>query len=107
MMASYLLHYVNVWAVILPFMLYTIGIGFVAANTYANAMEDFSHIAGAAASAYGFIQVSGTFTIMWLVSQFHTEDQAGLAVTLLLLSVSAFIAFRYAKSEQLTPANEN
>lgn len=94
MLGGYFLQINNVWAVLAPMILFTIGAGLIFANSFAGAMEDFASMAGTASSLYGFLQILGTFGMTWVVTKFAVHNQFVLATALLFLGVSALVVFR-------------
>ncbi len=81
------------WVVLLPMIGFVMGAGFIFPNAFSGAMEDFANKAGTAASWFGFLQILGTCFVSWLVTKFPVTDQSVLAMTLLVLAVSAIFIY--------------
>ena len=77
----------NVWVVLVPFMVFNSGTGLLFSNVPAIAMEDFSSNAGSAAAVYGCIQILGAVLTTTLVSYLPDHSQTSLALILTAVAV--------------------
>lgn len=88
----------NVWVVLLPFMIFNAGLGLLFSNVPAIAMEDFASNAGSAAAVYGCVQILGAVLTTTLVSYLPDHSQTALAIILTvvgLLTASAMALIRW------------
>jgi Bcr/CflA subfamily drug resistance transporter len=90
---------ISVLSIMIPMLVFVIGIGIVSANTGAGALTPFGHIASVASALYGCIQILVTFIVSWLVAHLHAKNQNPLAATLVVLAFLAVLFYAFAQKE--------
>lgn len=83
----------NVWAVILPQMLFMVGTGMVLPQTMAGAMANFPHMAGSASALYGFGQMTVAAAAGILVGQLHDGTSVVMAVIIASCACAALASY--------------
>lgn len=100
MLSLSLLGFMNVLAIMLPWLFFVIGICLVFANAMTSAFHPFAHIAGAAGALYGCLQVLGAVLTSFFVATINETNQTPLALILILLStLSLFIFYFFIRKE--------
>ncbi|MCP5366361.1 MAG: multidrug effflux MFS transporter [Hyphomicrobiales bacterium] len=79
----------GIWVIMLPFALYTFGMGFVFPNAMAGAMAPYPRIAGTASAVLGCIQMGVSALAATLLGRLTLHSQLPLAVALLVLALMA------------------
>ncbi len=77
--------------VLLPMMVYLLGLGFVQPNATALAMEPHARYAGIASSVIGSMQTAGGALAGYFVGAFYNHTPQSLAVTVAVLATLAFM----------------
>jgi DHA1 family 2-module integral membrane pump EmrD-like MFS transporter len=91
-MLSLALHgVINIYSIIFPIGLFSVGAGLVFSNAMAAAFQAFGHIAGSGGAMYGFLQILGTSLTSLFVSTLHTANQLPLAIIFTSLGCVALI----------------
>lgn len=96
----------HVSAIILPQMIYMIGVGIVIPQSMAGAMAPFPHIAGTASALYGFLQMSLAAAVGVLVGHYHDGTPRSMATSIALmglLTLGGFLMLR--RQQQRTEPN--
>lgn len=85
----------NVWAIVLPLIIFLTGTGMIYNNATAAALTPFGRIAGKASAVYSFIQLLAGGCMSGIAS--HLSADTGLSLALLLTgaAVIALLAFYY------------
>ncbi|ACL56753.1 drug resistance transporter, Bcr/CflA subfamily [Methylobacterium nodulans ORS 2060] len=86
----------SVSTLILPLVLYAVGIGILGPNAVAGLMNVDPHAAGAASSLYGFLQMAFGALFTLSVAAWHDGSATPVAVTLLSAASAAALALRRA-----------
>ncbi|MGY2051891.1 multidrug effflux MFS transporter [Methylobacterium sp. JK268] len=86
----------SVATLILPLVLYAVGIGILGPNAVAGLMNVDPHAAGAASSLYGFVQMTCGAVFTLAVAAWHDGTATPVAVTLLAAASLAALALRRA-----------
>ena len=87
-----LLNYLNLWVIMLPMTLFSMGVGFTFSNAFAGAFHPFPRMAGAVGALYGCLQIVGAAAASALIAGLPDTTQmplAGFLVTLSLLAITA------------------
>ena len=79
----------NVWVVVVPMMIFGVGIGLIFGNCMVLAFKTIDKSRGLAGALYDFAQVFGAFFVIAAVAHVHLYDQFFLAITLVALSLFA------------------
>ena len=80
-------------ALIVPEMVYFLGIGFLLPNTQAAAMTPFPERAGAASSLIGFAQMTSAALVSWIMAASLGGSALPLVVVMALAGMGAFAVF--------------
>ncbi|WP_150911661.1 Bcr/CflA family multidrug efflux MFS transporter [Marinobacter halotolerans] len=83
----------SVWAIILPQMVFMVGVGMVLPQTMAGALASFPAMAGSASALFGFIQMVVAAFIGVLVGYFHNGTPVVMATIIALCAVSALASY--------------
>lgn len=94
----------NVWVVLVPFMVFNAGSGLLFSNVPAIAMEDFSANAGSAAAVYGCIQILGAVATTTLVSYLPEHSQTALAIILTIVGLIVVVSMALIRWPGAAPA---
>lgn len=81
------IHWLSVWAVLLPCMSYIFAGGMVFTNAVSNALTPFPKMAGTAGALYGCMQLLGGFIGSSVMTLWHANSAMPLAVTFCVLAV--------------------
>ncbi len=76
----------NIWVVIIPFLIYTIGSQMLFSNCYSNSMDYMQTMLGLTAAVFAFVQMSCTSLGSMVVAFIHVSNQTPLAAFLLALA---------------------
>ena len=82
-----LLHFLNLYVIIIPMLIIVMGIGFISPNAAAFAFEPFPKIAGSAAAIFGCIQMFTYAVVTYFATLFREQNQIVLAVLLLVPAI--------------------
>jgi MFS transporter, DHA1 family, multidrug resistance protein len=82
-------------AIIVPMLIYMIGMGIVMPNSMAGAIGPYPKMAGAAAAMMGFIQMMLASLVGFLVGQLDDGTQIPMAAAVAASGVLTFLAFRF------------
>ena len=102
MLIGYYVVGLNLWAIMIPVVLYIFGSSFIWPNAFAIAFTPFGHIAGYAGALYGFTQIGGAALISSLVAYLPNETQLPLALVIIIASGLAFVMYRFANRESIS-----
>jgi MFS transporter, DHA1 family, multidrug resistance protein len=83
----------SVWAIILPQVVFMIGVGMVLPQTMAGALASFPAMAGSASALFGFIQMVVAAFVGVLVGYFHNGTPVVMATIIGLCAVSALASY--------------
>lgn len=84
----------HVAAVVVPHMVYMVGVGIVMPQSMAGALAPFPHMAGAASALLGFIQMSFAAGVGVLVGHYHDGSPLTMSFSIALMGVLTLISFR-------------
>ena len=87
----------SIAALVIPEMLYFIGVGFLLPNTLAAAMTPFPERAGAASSLMGFAQMTSGALVGSLLGALLGESAWPLAIVTAIAGVGGFVIFHLSK----------
>ena len=94
MLIFVLIGFINVWVVLIPFLLFNAGAGLIFSNMSSVIMVDFKSSAGSASAVYGCIQILGSVIATAIIAVISEQTQLGLAIVLCALAIiSAFCLF--------------
>lgn len=88
----------NIYAIMLPIILFYFGSTFIWPNAFATAFTPFGSIAGYAGALYGFMQICGAAVLAGVVSYLPDSDQFIMAVMMLVSSICAWLVYEFGKS---------
>lgn len=80
-----MLDFLNVYVVIIPVMIYTVGASFIFANSVAGAFTPFAKTAGVASAIFGSMQVLVAAITGSVIILLHEHDQLPLAIVYMIL----------------------
>jgi DHA1 family bicyclomycin/chloramphenicol resistance-like MFS transporter len=83
----------HVAAIVLPQMIYMIGVGIVMPQSMAGALAPFPHMAGTASALLGFIQMSVAAGIGVLVGHYHDGSPRSMALSIALMGIFTLVSF--------------
>ncbi|WP_428608249.1 Bcr/CflA family multidrug efflux MFS transporter [Sedimenticola sp.] len=83
----------HVAAIVLPQMIYMIGVGIVMPQSMAGALAPFPHMAGTSSALLGFIQMSVATGVGVLVGHYHDGSPRSMALSIALMGVLTLISF--------------
>lgn len=83
----------SVMSIVLPMLIFVVGVGIVYPNTNMGALSPFTAIAGSAGALQGGLQMLGAGFLGVGLAHVESGNQFTLAVTLTLLSILGLIAF--------------
>lgn len=83
----------HVAAIVLPQMIYMIGVGIVMPQSMAGALAPFPHIAGTSSALLGFIQMSVAAGVGVLVGHYHDGSPLSMALSIALMGIFTLISF--------------
>ncbi|MCW8944862.1 MAG: multidrug effflux MFS transporter [Sedimenticola sp.] len=83
----------HVAAIVVPQMIYMIGVGIVMPQSMAGALAPFPQMAGTASALLGFIQMSFAAAIGVLVGHYHDGSPLSMALSIALMGVLTLISF--------------
>lgn len=98
MLIPALLERIDVFAIMLPMLLYMVGAGLVFSNAFAGAFHFFSKISGFTGALYGCLQILGGTLAAAIMAFLHAQNQIPLAVFLLLVGFFNFFFQRLGHS---------
>lgn len=84
---------INLWAIIIPIILFYFGSTLIWPNAFAIAFTPFGEIAGYAGALYGFMQLSGGAVMGSLVAYLPTQNQIPLAIIITSSSILAWMIY--------------
>lgn len=83
----------NVFAIVIPVIVFYFGSTFIWPNAFAAAFTPFGEIAGYAGSLYGFMQIGGAAVVAGAMSYLPDDNQEAFAIVLTLLSVASWLVY--------------
>lgn len=86
MLAGYWFFGINIWAIVMPAILFYFGSTFIWPNAFATAFTPFGQIAGYAGALYGFMQISGGAIMGALMAYLPNGNQVILALVFVVAS---------------------
>ena len=84
----------TVAALIVPEMLFFLGVGFMLPNTMAAAMSPFPERAGAASSLMGFAQMTSAAVVGWIMGVYLGGTAMPLVIVMAIAGVGSFAVFQ-------------
>lgn len=90
----------GLWPICLPIFLFYFGANFIWPNAFASAFSPFGHIAGYAASLYGFMQLGGGAVISGVLGLLPKDSAIPLAATMLVCVSLAWLAYEAASARR-------
>jgi DHA1 family bicyclomycin/chloramphenicol resistance-like MFS transporter len=84
-------------SVIVPVMIYMLGMGLVQPNATAAAMAPHGRLAGVASSVIGSLQTAGGALSGWVVGAFYDHTPTSLALTVGAMGVATFLVHASAR----------
>lgn len=95
MAAFALVDYTNVAAVLVPMILYMVGMGLVLPNAAAGGIGPFPKMAGAASSLLGFCQYGIAAAVGYAVGHAFDDSQIPMAVAIALMGIGSFLCYAF------------
>ena len=89
-------------ALVIPEMIYFMGIGFLLPNTQAAAMQPFPERAGAASSLIGFAQMMSAALVSWIMAAQLGQTALPMAIVMAVAGLGAFLVFHTTKRHRKT-----
>ena len=83
----------HVAVIVLPQMIYLIGVGIVMPQSMAGALAPFPHMAGTASALLGFIQMSVAAGVGVLVGHYHDGSPLSMSLSIALMGIFTLISF--------------
>ncbi len=83
----------HVAAIVVPQMIYMMGVGIVMPQAMAGALAPFPHMAGTASAFLGFIQMSFAAVIGVLVGHYHDGSPLSMALSIALMGILTLVSF--------------
>ncbi|MCW8890914.1 MAG: multidrug effflux MFS transporter [Sedimenticola sp.] len=83
----------HVAAIVVPQMIYMVGVGIVMPQSMAGALAPFPQMAGTSSALLGFIQMSFAAVIGILVGHYHDGSPLSMALSIALMGILTFISF--------------
>ncbi len=83
----------HVAAIVVPQMIYMMGVGIVMPQAMAGALAPFPHMAGTSSAFLGFIQMSFAAAIGVLVGHYHDGSPLSMALSIALMGVLTLVSF--------------
>jgi len=83
----------NVWAVVLPQVVFMAGVGMVLPQTMAGALANFPSMAGSASALFGFIQMAVAALVGVLVGALHNGTPLVMAVIIAACAIAALASY--------------
>lgn len=93
MLLGYYFVGINLWAIVIPIILFYFGSTFIWPNAFAMAFTPFGQIAGYAGALYGFMQIGGGAVIGTLTTYLPHSNQLSLSLVMLFASLVAWLFF--------------
>ncbi|MET0106553.1 MAG: multidrug effflux MFS transporter [Sedimenticola sp.] len=87
----------HVAAIILPHMIYMIGVGIVMPQSMAGALAPFPRIAGTSSALLGFIQMAFAATVGILVGHYHDGSPLSMALSIATMGLLTLVSFLFLK----------
>ncbi|MEX1036479.1 MAG: multidrug effflux MFS transporter [Sneathiella sp.] len=88
----------SVAAVIVPMIVYTLGLGVVLPQSQAGAMAPFPEKAGSASALMGFLMLGFAALLGFLVAYFHDGTQMAMVIAIGLMGIGSVIVFHLTAS---------
>ncbi|MCP4992387.1 MAG: multidrug effflux MFS transporter [Gammaproteobacteria bacterium] len=92
----------QIWAIILPHMVYMFGVGIIMPQAIAGALAPFHKIAGSASALFGFIQMSFAALVGILVGELHDGGPLIMALVISLMGVVTWLSVKRLQMIELT-----
>ena len=83
----------TVSAVLVPMVVYMVGVGLVIPNAVAGAIGPFPHMAGTASALLGFLQMTLASLVGLAVGQWDDGTQMPMVAATALMGLGAFVTF--------------
>ena len=83
----------HVLAIVLPQMIYMVGVGIVMPQSMAGALAPFPQMAGTSSALLGFIQMSFAALVGVLVGHYHDGSPLSMALSIALMGVLTLVSF--------------
>lgn len=93
MSISYFIIGMNLWAIIVPAILFIFGSTFIWPNAFATAFTPFGHMAGYGGSMYGFMQICGAGLTSSIVAYLPDDSPLPLAIIMIISSALAWLLY--------------
>lgn len=91
----------NLWSVTLPSFFITLAIGITIPNATASAFSSIEESIGTAGAVYGFLQITITMLITYLIAMMHIQTQNTLGIIILVIALlSLFSKPTFIRSEK-------
>jgi len=84
---------VNIFAIVVPLVLFFFGITFIWPSIFAGAFEPFGKVAGYAGALYSFMQIGGGAVVGAIVAHIPDTDQVPLALVFVTCTALAWLVF--------------
>ncbi|MGH6933070.1 MAG: multidrug effflux MFS transporter [Dongiaceae bacterium] len=81
-------------AIVLPMLIYMIGIGLVLPNSIAGAVGPFPRAAGAASALLGFIQMTMAAIAGFIVARHYDHTSVPMALGIVIAAIATWLSFR-------------
>lgn len=93
MSLGYFFFGVNIYAIVLPNLLFFFSSSFIWPNAYAKAFTPFGKIAGYAGALYGFMQIGGAAVLGSILAYLPDNNQLSIGYVVIICSILAFTSF--------------
>lgn len=90
----------NVLSIMIPFALFSVGIGFIFINAFAGAFHPFPQMAGTVGALYAGMQDLSAALSSGIIALGQWYGQSSFALILIFLAVSSFFAWYYLASQE-------
>ncbi|MES9878480.1 MAG: multidrug effflux MFS transporter [Candidatus Sedimenticola sp. PURPLELP] len=96
----------HVAAIIIPHMIYMVGVGIVMPQAMAGALAPFPRIAGTSSALLGFIQMTFAAAVGILVGHFHDGSPRSMALSIAAMGLLTLISFIFLKRANTLSSSE-
>ncbi len=93
MLLGYYIYGMNVWAIVVPVIIFYFGSTFIWPNAFAVAFTPFGKIAGYAGGLYSFMQLGGGALLGSLISYLPSNNQMPLALVMTICSIASWMIY--------------
>lgn len=102
MLGFYFMGYVNTWVIVGPILVLFFGLTFIFPTVGTLAYEPFPHISGMASALFGSMRLLGGATSSATIASIHENNQAPMAIVIIVSVLFALVAFYGLAKRELT-----